>query len=219
MGFKAVIFDWDGTLADSKKVIIESFQKVLSDINCIVDDDFLERMIGIGTKLMIIESLKENHIEYDDNFVEELTKKKLEHQVNLSKNVKLFDGIVLLLEELHGRIKIALATMSNRVVIEDLLKQKGLESFFEVVISADDVINPKPHPEIFIKCAKKLNVDPKDCVVVEDSIFGVEAAKTAGMKCIAVPTGFYSKEELKKLNPDLIVDAIEDVETILNFLS
>ncbi len=219
MGFKAVIFDWDGTLADSKKVIIESFQKVLSDINCIVDDDFLERMIGIGTKLMIIESLKENHIEYDDNFVEELTKKKLEHQVNLSKNVKLFDGTVLLLEELHGRIKIALATMSNRVVIEDLLKQKGLESFFEVVISADDVINPKPHPEIFIKCAKKLNVDPKDCVVVEDSIFGVEAAKTAGMKCIAVPTGFYSKEELKKLNPDLIVDAIEDVETILNFLS
>ena len=218
MGFKAVIFDWDGTLADSKKVIVESFQKALSDIGCVVDDDFLERRIGIGTRLMIIDSLKENKIEYTDQFIEQLIGRKLEHQVNISKNVSLFDGVVELLEALQGRIRIALATMSNREVIDKLLDEKGLTKYFEVVISADDVKNPKPNPEVFLTCAKKLNIDPKDCVVVEDSLFGVEAAKKAGMKCIAIPSGAYTEEELSAKRPDLLVNSITERKQMLRFL-
>jgi len=216
--FKAVIFDWDGTLADSKKVIVESFQKVLSQIGCVVTDEFLERRMGTGARSMIIDALKENEIQFDDEYLQKLIEKKLDYHVQLSKNINLFEGTIELLETLNGRIRIALATMSNRRVIDNLLNEKNLTKYFEVVISANDVKNPKPNPEIFLRCARELGVDPEKCVVIEDSVFGVEAAKKAEMKCIAVPTGFYFGEELRKKNPDLLITSISDKGKILDFL-
>ncbi|MCJ7721699.1 HAD family phosphatase, partial [Candidatus Bathyarchaeota archaeon] len=71
-----------------------------------------------------------------------------------------------------------------------------------------EVANPKPDPEVFLVAAKKLGVAPEDCVVVEDSVFGVRAAKAANMKCIAVPSGAYSKEELEQEQPDLMIDSL-----------
>ncbi|MGD2066968.1 MAG: HAD-IA family hydrolase, partial [Candidatus Bathyarchaeota archaeon] len=92
-------------------------------------------------------------------------------------------------------------------------------AYFEVVVSADDVANPKPDPEVFLLTAKKLGVDPEDCVVVEDSVFGVRATRAANMKCIAVPSGVYSIEELEKEQPDLIINSLLEKKKILDFIS
>ena len=78
--------------------------------------------------------------------------------------------------------------------------------------------NPKPDPEIFLKCAFDLKCRPERCIVIEDSIFGVKAAKEANMKCIAIPSGSYSKEELQKQKPDLIVTSIKEKEIILDYI-
>jgi len=215
--FKAVIFDWDGTLVDSTQVILTSFHKALSEVDADVSDEFLARRIGIGTKLMIIDALKENRVDFDEEYVEALIRTKLNYHVKLSFEAPIFDGAIKLLEELKGRVKIALATMSNQIVIDKMLEDRNLTDYFNFVISADAVKNPKPNPEVFLKTAHKLEVDPKECVVIEDSIFGVKAAKKAGMKCIAIPTGFYSKKELKKENPDLIADNVKD-KKILRFI-
>jgi len=136
----------------------------------------------------------------------------------MSDNVKLFDGSLDLLEHLQGKVKLGLASMNDRKVINNLLKMTNMQRFFAVTLTAGDISNPKPNPEIFLKCAHKLRSSPERCVVVEDSIFGVKAAKTAKMDCIAVLTGVYSREELKKAKPDLIVDSLKEKSEILNFI-
>ena len=214
----AVIFDWDGTLADTRRVVVKGFQKVLASIGCVVTDRFIERRIGIGAKNTFMQALKAKNMLFDEAKLDDLVKKKTEIQTGLTKEVNLFEGAIELLDSLHGRAKMALATMSNRRVIDKLLLEKEVAEYFEFVISVDEVSKPKPDPEIFLKCARALGARPEDCVVVEDSIFGVEAAKKARMKCIAVPTGAYSIEELRKEEPDLIVQSLNERERILAFI-
>jgi HAD superfamily hydrolase (TIGR01509 family) len=215
--FKVVIFDWDGTLVDSTQVILASFHKALSDVDADVSDEFLARRIGIGTRLMIIDALKENDVTFDEEYVEQLINKKLGYQIEHSDQAPLFEGAVKLLDVLKGKVNMAVATMTNRVIIDRMLRDRSLTKYFDFVISADAVEKPKPNPEIFLKTAQQLEVKPGDCVVIEDSIFGVEAAKKAGMNCIVTPTGFYSKMELAKKNPDLTADNLKD-KRILNFI-
>jgi beta-phosphoglucomutase len=215
---KAVIFDWDGTLADTKQAVVQSFQKVLVEIGCIVTDRFVERLMGVGTKNTLEKALKRCNMKFDDETLENLVRDKVESQVELFEKVNLFDGATELLNEMQGRTKIALATMSSRKVIDKLLPAKKIEGCFDVVVTEDDVSKPKPEPEVFLVSAAKLGVDTEDCVVLEDSVFGVRAAKEAKMKCIAVPSGAYSGEELQEEEPDLMVDALTEKERILKFI-
>jgi HAD superfamily hydrolase (TIGR01509 family) len=215
---KAVIFDWDGTLADTKKAVVQSFQKVLGEAGCRVSDEFIERRIGIGTKKTIIEAFRECHIRQDVLTLEKLAKEKIRIQSGLTDVVRLFDGVAELLEALHGRIRIALATMSSRKVVDKLLPEKRIEGYFDVVVTADEIVKPKPDPEVFLVSAAKLGVKPEDCVVVEDSVFGVRAAKAAEMKCIAVSSGAYSREELEEENPDLMINSLVEKERALSFI-
>jgi len=216
--FELVIFDWDGTLADTKEVIILSFQRVLSRIGCKVSDEFLESLIGIGARNMFKEALKAAGIQYNERTIDELLEEKTRIHLTLTSKIKLFDGALDLLKALKPFVKIALATMSNRRVIEKTLREKGILEFFDFIVTADEVEKPKPDPEIFLKCVEAMGYRPEKCVVVEDSVFGLIAAKRAGMRCIAVPSGFYSKSELEKENPDLIVDSLRKKDKILAYI-
>ena len=216
--FKAVIFDWDGTLADTKKAVVESFRRVLVEVGCVVDSKFIERRIGIGTRKTLKEVLNEGSITFDDRMLEELIRKKVKVQTELSEVVNIFEGATDLLDALYGRIRMALATMSGRKVIDRLLSEKRIEKYFEVVITADEVSKPKPDPEVFLACATRLDLSPEDCIIIEDSIFGVKATKTARMKCIAVPSGAYTKKELQNEKPDLLVDSLIQINKILDFI-
>jgi HAD superfamily hydrolase (TIGR01509 family) len=215
---KAVIFDWDGTLADSRKAVVQSFQKVLGEAGCSVSNEFIERRVGIGTKKTIIEAFRECHMRLHVSTLEKLAEEKIRIQTELTEIVRLFDGVTELLQALQGKTKIALATMSGRKVIDKILPEKRIETYFDVVVSADDVANPKPDPEVFIASAKKMGVNPEDCVVVEDSVFGVRAAKAAKMKCIAVSSGVYSRKELQEENTDLLISSLLEKEKILDFI-
>jgi len=216
--FCAVIFDWDETLADTRKAVVTSFQQVLQQIGCDVSDEFIEKRIGIGARNTFKEALEATKMRFNDTMLEELVKEKVKRQVELSEKVELFEGSLELLESLHGKIRIGLASMNNKEVIDNLLSKKGLADCFDIIVTADDVLQPKPDPEIFLKCAAKLNCQPKKCVVLEDSIFGVKAAKAANMKCIALPTGAYSREELEREKPNSVVDSMKEWQTIQRFI-
>jgi beta-phosphoglucomutase len=215
---KAVIFDWDGTLADTKKPVVQSFQTVLKKSGCLVGNDTIEKRIGIGTKNTLEKILEECNMQFDQVLLEKLAEEKIKTQLRLIKAVHLFDGAIELLEELQGKIKIALATMSPRKVIDAILSEKKIKKYFNVVFSADEVISPKPNPEIFLISAKSLGIESKDCIVVEDSVFGIKAAKEAKMKCIAVSSGAYSREELQKEQPNIVVASLMEKEKILKFI-
>jgi HAD superfamily hydrolase (TIGR01509 family) len=215
---KAAIFDWDGTLADTKKPVVKSFQHVLKENGCVTSNKTIERWVGIGTKKTFEKILEECNIKYNEKIIEKLSAEKINFQLRLTNSVTLFKGVVELLEELKGKINIALATMSNRIVVEKILSEKSIRNYFNVILSADDVNHPKPNPEVFLASAKKLGIKPKECVVIEDSIFGVKAAKKAGMKCIAIPSGSYNEKELQKEHPDIIVESIAKKGKILSFI-
>jgi len=216
--FEAAIFDWDGTLADTRRVVVASFQKALRDIHCEIDDDFIEKRIGIGSAETFREILRFTKRSFDEELIKQLVMKKIQNEIDLSADVRLFDGAIALLEQLQGRVKLGLASMNDREVIAHMLKTTGTQGFFEVVLTAADITRSKPDPEIFLKCASKLGVSSERCVVFEDSIFGVKAAKAAEMACIAVTTGVYSREALEKEKPDLIVGSLKESNRILGFV-
>jgi HAD superfamily hydrolase (TIGR01509 family) len=217
--FETVIFDWDGTLADTRAAIVASFQQTLKEVDIQVPNSYIERRMGIGASETFREILKQAKRPVDETLVKALVERKSMQQVNLKEQVQLFPGALKLLETLQGKTKIGLASMNSRTVIDALVKSKGLESFFQTVTTVEDVTHSKPHPEIFLKCAEQLNSLPSRCVVVEDSLFGVKAAKAAGMGCIAVTTGAYSKNELDAENPDLIVATLKSPEVLEFILS
>jgi HAD superfamily hydrolase (TIGR01509 family) len=216
--FEAAIFDWDGTLADTRQMVVASFQKALSEIHCTISDEFIERRIGVGAAETFREIMRASGISFDEALIRLLVEKKIQAEIDLSSTVKLFSGAMELLASLHGKVKLALASMNNRVVIDHMLNAMNVRKFFDAVLTVDEVHNSKPDPEIFLKSALKLGCCPAKCVVVEDSIFGVKAAKRAKMRCVAVLTGVYSREELEKANPDLIVNSLNERVAILNLV-
>lgn len=210
--FEAAIFDWDGTLADTRIPIVVSFHRALKENGLDVATEYIERRIGIGASDTFREILRSQNKPVDEALVKQLVARKSEIQVELAEQVQLFPGAEQLLASLQGKLHVALASMNNRTVIGHLLKVKGLEECFEYVMTCDKVLHSKPDPEIFLKTAAELKVAPEHCVVFEDSIFGVKAAKAAAMSCIAVTTGVYSREELQKEKPDLIVESLNSPE-------
>jgi HAD superfamily hydrolase (TIGR01509 family) len=213
--FKAVIFDWDGTLAETTNVIVASFRKVLDELHIKVSEGFIESRTGTSAREIFSEVLRTSGVRFDEETVRNLVEKRIEAELEMRDQVRLNDGALDLLKSLNGNVKLALASMNNKPVISHVLTACGLGGFFDVVLSADEVFNPKPDPEIFLKCASKLQLQPEQCVVVEDSVFGVRAAKAAGMSCIAVLSGTASVGELEQERPDIVVSSLCEKEVIL----
>ena len=217
--FESVIFDWDGTLADTKQVILASFHQALHEVaNLDVDDSFIERRIGVGAAWTFKEILAAKDLRYDEKLIKRLIDVKVRVALEKAGEVKLFPGAIDLLEFLDGKVKMGLASMNNRSVIDNMLKVLNVNKFFSVSVTVDEVTKSKPDPEILLKTAQKLGSKPENCVVLEDSIFGVKAAKAGNMSCVAVTQGAYSREELVEANPDLIVGSLREKTAILEFI-
>jgi beta-phosphoglucomutase len=217
--FEAVIFDWDGTLADTWVAVLASFHGALKEVVGIdVTDEFIERRIGVGAAWTFREILQAKGLPIDDQVIKRLVKVKVRVALENTSKVKLFPGSRELLEALNGKVKTGLASMNNRAIIDQLLQSLNVAQFFASTIAVDEVEKTKPNPEIFLKTARSLGVNPENCVVVEDSIFGVQAAKAAKMGCIAVTQGAYNANELAPANPDLIVSSLKEKDAILTFI-
>ncbi len=217
--FATVIFDWDGTLANTKAVILASFHQALEEtVKIDVTDDFIERRIGVGAVLTFKEILKAKNIDFDEETIKRLMAVKVRVEVERTNEVELFLGAKALLQNLKDRVEMGLASMNNRKVIDHMVEFLKVKQFFRVILTGDEVIRSKPDPEIFLKTAQKLGANPKECVVIEDSIFGVKAAKAGGMGCVAVTQGAYSRQELSESKPDLIVGSLREKNSILRFI-
>jgi HAD superfamily hydrolase (TIGR01509 family) len=216
--FEAVIFDWDGTLAETASAVVTSFHKVFDEISLNVGEGFIESRTGTSAREIFLEILRTSQVKFDEETVRNLVEKRIEAELEMSDKARLKAGALELLESLKGKVKLALASMNNKPVIDRMLVACNVRDFFDVVLSADEVINPKPDAEIFLKCASKLGVQPEHCLVIEDSVFGVRAAKAARMKCVAVLSGAASKSELELDQPDIMVASLEQKEIILRFI-
>lgn len=181
-------------------------------------DQFIERLIGTGSRGTFKEALKAANMPFDETKIDGLVRRKIDITVRLAYHVRLFDGALDLLESLMGWVKMALASMNDRQAVKAILEVTSIQRFFEVILTAEDASRHKPDPEIFLRCASELVVEPEFCIVLGDSVFDVEAAKAAGMRCIAVPTGAYSGRELDEVGADLVVGSLTEKKRILEFV-
>ncbi len=105
-------------------------------------------------------------------------------------------------------VKTALATSSRRMKMQMVMEKLNFLQYFDEIVTGEEVHNSKPAPDIFIKAAEKLKIAPEECIVIEDAASGVTAAKSAGMKCIAITTT-HAKEQLQ--HADLVIDTFKEI--------
>ena len=209
--FAAVIFDMDGVIVDSEPWHEQAFCDVLRDLGW-GDTHGLRFADYVGRR---------DHDLWIDFIARNRPVQSLEELLALKRNRTLdllrrqqpvFPGLPELLEQLYSRCPLALASGSERPIVEAVLELGKLRDCFRVTISGNDVTNGKPAPDIFLETARRLGVAPQDCWVIEDSKPGVAAALAAGMRVIAI-TNTHPAKELS--HATVVAQTYEEIASLL----
>lgn len=187
--YAAVIFDMDGVIVDSEPRHERAFRDVLAALgyaenhgihfpdyygksDCLVWSDFIERHGPTQTHDDLMRMREERFLEI------------------VVEDEPIFEGIPALIEALQGRYRLGVASGSRHAIISVVLGMKGLRKSFQAVVSSEDVAQGKPKPDVFLKAAEMMGVAPRRCIVIEDSVAGVEAGLAAEMDVIAITNSF-----------------------------
>jgi phosphoglycolate phosphatase len=216
----AVIFDLDGTLIDSAPIYY-----------ALIDVIFDRLDIPPVPQSVLLEAMKDGEFEWDLVLPDDMKARK-EQLVGKARRiidelapsmfhdqVHLIPGAADALKELAVKgLRLALVTSTLREYMAIKLvplAEAGIETLFEIVITADDVQNKKPHAEPLVMCSDKLGLAPGRCIYVGDTRVDVKAAKAAGMQAAAVLTGFDDYAALEREKPDVIIESVSDLKVTL----
>jgi HAD superfamily hydrolase (TIGR01509 family) len=186
-GFEAVVFDCDGTLVNSMPAHFEAWCEALAMYGAggVFKEDVFFAMGGRPTLDIVVELNDEYDLHLDPAAV---ALAKREAFLKRLSSIELIDEVAAFAESLRGKVPLAIATGGSRMVIEKTLKAVGISDWFDEVVTADDVAEGKPAPDIFLRAARLLGVDAAKCLALEDAPAGILAAQRAGMQVIAIPT-------------------------------
>jgi len=206
---KAVIFDMDGVIIDSEPIHRKVVKDLFKHLEISVPVKLLDSFVGASSKQMWTKLKNKYKLQQS---IAELTRMQRDRYINyfnyllLQKKIKPIPGIIELIKDLsRNKTRLALASSSPIKNIDLVLEVFKLERFFAAKVSGEEVNSGKPAPDIFIHALKCIGVRAEDCIVIEDSKNGVEAAKSAKIKCI----GFYNVNSRKQdlSCADIIIDS------------
>ena len=180
---KGLIFVLDGTLADTMQNHLTSWRRAVSPFAINFTAELFLSLTGMS-RWATIERLNELFGTSMD--VKEVGKAKGEYFHELSHLTKEIEVVSNVVRKYHNILPMSIGTGSTGGGAKQSLEITNLKQYFDIIITSDDITRPKPHPETFLKCAELMSVDPKDCVVFEDGILGIQAAKAAGMQVVDV---------------------------------
>ncbi len=188
--FKGLIFDLDGTIADSMPMHFKSWCRALEEHGApsVFPEDVFYAMGGRPTRDIVKIINGEQGLKLDPNAVA-LSKKRF--LLEILDEVELIEEVSEFAREHVGKVPMAIASGGSRLIVEKTLQILGISDWFDEVITADDVANGKPAPDIFLEAAERLGIAPGSCVVFEDGRAGIEGAREAGMEVVVVPTHFH----------------------------
>lgn len=207
----AVLWDVDGTLVDTAELHFQSWCALARKLNRPYTRDDFAATFGWRNP-EIIPKLFGTH---DDSEVTRLGDHKEDlYRVEARKGVQLLPGVRALLDDIHragGRQ--AIGSSAPRRNLELILELTGTAPLFEAIVAMEDTPRGKPDPEVFLLAARKLDVPPARCVVLEDAPVGVQAARAGGMKAVGVTfVGHHSTARLRDAGADLVVSSLEQLD-------
>jgi len=187
---KGVLFDMDGVLVDSEPFICEAAILMFRELGVKVSHEDFKPFVGMGENRYIGGVAQQHGVNIDIDQVKARTY-EIYGEIVRGK-LKPLPGVHEFISKCTRKgFRLALATSADRIKMEINLKETGLSiDSFQAIITGLDVKNKKPSPEIYLKAAKNLGINPENCLVVEDAVTGIESGKTAGCRCLAVTTSF-----------------------------
>ena len=216
---KLVVFDLDGTLADTLPDIAGALEKVTAKYGEYGDlQQLVRKSIGNGAKKLVERvfdalGISKEHLE------EDLAEYRALYAKDSCIDTVLYPNTLKVLEELKKRgIAMAVATMKPRESTKEVLEKMGIADYFSLVLSADDMQAPKPDPWSVYTCAKHVGVSPEQALMIGDSMTDVGAGKASGAVSVAVLGGYSDREKMLKSGTDYLVEEIGALLPILDEL-
>jgi len=214
---KAVIWDMDGVIAYTAPYHLKAWQGVFQKRGVDFTEEDFRRHFGQRNDTIVKSVLGEGLSKEEVDAVADEKEKSFRHTIG--QDINPLPGVIELMTSLIRQgFKMALASSAPRENIKLVTQTLGINNYFQSVIAGRDVTEGKPSPQIFLLAAQKLAVKPENCIVIEDSVAGVRAAKRAGMHCLAV-TNTHPRHSLSEA--DFVVDtlaavSVSDLENLLN---
>ena len=211
--FRAVIFDLDGVLADSELWWSEIDAKLLAQYGVKYRGEYHRNVLGVSYRLAV-----EFYKKVFDLSVpaEEMMRQRAEIAIDFFANrVGLFPSAKRVLKELRQmNLRLAVATSSVSASVRPFLNRHNLTSLFDVIVTGDEIERGKPQPDIYLRAAEKLSLAADACLVIEDALSGIAAAKAAKMRVAAIPdTRFVDPREFEK-EADYLLSSLSEIQAL-----
>jgi HAD superfamily hydrolase (TIGR01509 family) len=186
---EAVVFDLDGVLIDSEQVWDEARRQLIAERGGHWREGVQRDMMGMSSIEWSRYIRDELAVDLSPEQISEEVVRRL--TALYEERLPIIDGAVEAVERLAARWRVALASSSNRELIDLVLATAGLTRCFEVTVSSEEVARGKPAPDVYLEAARRLSVSPRRCAAVEDSHNGLLSAAAAGMRVIAIPNAAF----------------------------
>lgn len=215
MGLEAIIFDFNGVLVDDEPMHFALVQRILAEEGVpLTKEDYYAKYLPYPDKVIFPIILRDKGVAFDGGQIERMAERKARYYEEGADDVGFFPGAKEFVQEAGRRFPLAVASGARREEIESSLLRAALLNSFQAIVSAEDVLRGKPEPHAFELALKRinelcgLNINPGECLVIEDSKGGIEAAHQAGMRCLAVANS-YPEEELGQA--DWVVKSLSEI--------
>jgi beta-phosphoglucomutase len=206
---RAIVFDFDGVLADSEPLHLAAYQEIFNDLGVtLTREDYYENFLGYDDEGVFRFMAQRQGWEVDEPAIERLIGQKAHvFEEIISKRDVLYPGAGAAVRRLAAAFPLGIASGALKHEIRTILERAGLATFFRFIVSAEDTPESKPAPDPYVRAASLHGLAAGECVAIEDSRWGIISAKSAGMKCVAI-TNTYPASELAPA--DAVIGSLEE---------